>query len=576
VQLLSRPLHRQIFGSKRLFARPTRESVDISRKHLAKHGLAGQANTEVPDIHFDLPPLQGDNLTEHFHNIAHEDCAADLVLADDYAKAVLPRFPEHWQRTSGWTCYEPDGSFHSVDHPPADVALTFDVETMYTHSPFAVLAIAATDKAWYGWVSPWLLGETEDKEQLIPMPARSIGATRRIVVGHAVSYDRARILDEYHLESSGNRFIDTMSLHIARRGLSSPQRPDFLRRKKFKEEQAKRAKAEGEEADEVEGEVGATVGEMTPRQLANTLSDLDNPDRPWYDVVTTNGLADVVNLHFNTKLSKEPRDLFGPGATRDGVLAEFHELMNYCATDVLYTHQVYRASFPDFRAACPAPASIAGILHMASALLPVDADWPRFIAAADAKFNEYQHNIEAALVELAEKERLRIHESPDADGKRSYDDDPWLRQLDWSAVKMPRNLVRPALAPAGGPAATADARPPRWTRALAPNDPSSGILLRLTCEGRPLRWRATTGWIAVSEDGTETLLLVDGAPLRRIFDQRGTLTLQRTPSVRALASCYSGVGYSRCADRAGGPRPATRFERGRRTPRRAQGAIARP
>lgn len=534
VQLLSRPLHRQLFGDRPIFPRPAYDAVSISKKHLAKHDLENAANTEVPNIHFDLPPLQGQDLTEHFHNIAYEDCAPYLHLADAFAKATLPHLPDHWQRTPGWTRYEPDGSFHAIAHPPADVAITFDVETMYAESPFAVMAIAASAKAWYGWVSPWLLGETEDKEQLIPMPARSIGASRRVIVGHNVSYDRARILEEYHIEPSGNGFLDTMSLHIARRGLSNPQRPEFLRRRKTKEEQARRAKADADEEDLVVLDeydaASASVKErdLTPRELANMTSatNLDDPNRPWYDVATTNGLADVVKLHFDTKLNKEPRDLFGPGATREGILGEFHELMEYCATDVLFTHQVYRASFPSFRAACSSPASLSGILHMASPILPVDKAWPRFLEAADAKFDELQQSISATLTELANKERMRVYETPDEHGKRSYDYDPWLSQLDWSAKKMPKEV---ATAVEWTPEESTG--PPRWATATEVNDPSAAILLRVECEGRPLRWRASMGWAVEGEEGELETLLVDGEPLKRIFEQPGRLTYKAKPSV---------------------------------------------
>ncbi len=46
----------------------------------------------------------------------------------------------------------------------------------------------------------------------------------RLVVGHNVSYDRARVAEEYRLAKNGTRFLDTMALHIAASGMTSGQR----------------------------------------------------------------------------------------------------------------------------------------------------------------------------------------------------------------------------------------------------------------------------------------------------------------------------------------------------------------
>src|SRR6185437_11116574 len=51
---------------------------------------------------------------------------------------------------------------------------------------------------------------------LIPMGKIDEG---RIIVGHNISFDRARIKEEYNHNKSDNRFIDTMALHVAVSGL---------------------------------------------------------------------------------------------------------------------------------------------------------------------------------------------------------------------------------------------------------------------------------------------------------------------------------------------------------------------
>ena len=45
----------------------------------------------------------------------------------------------------------------------------------------------------------------------------------RLVIGHNVGYDRVRLGDEYRLERTGTRYLDTMALHIAVAGMTSQQ-----------------------------------------------------------------------------------------------------------------------------------------------------------------------------------------------------------------------------------------------------------------------------------------------------------------------------------------------------------------
>ena len=45
----------------------------------------------------------------------------------------------------------------------------------------------------------------------------------RLVIGHNVGYDRVRLGEEYRLERTGTRYLDTMALHIAVSGMTSQQ-----------------------------------------------------------------------------------------------------------------------------------------------------------------------------------------------------------------------------------------------------------------------------------------------------------------------------------------------------------------
>jgi DNA polymerase gamma 1 len=192
---LSRGLHRQIFKSSS-FPAPPPSYVQISKEHLSLHGLDPSQGSKLPDISFQLPPLQGSNISEHFYSIGARAAEPWLSLSKTYASAHIPPKPECWHVQSGWTkyYYSPDGSSYSehVDAPchdgkPEDM-LTFDVETMPNHHPYPVMACAVSPTAWYAWVSPWLLGESPDPQHFIPLGNPSVP---KILVGHNVSYDRA-------------------------------------------------------------------------------------------------------------------------------------------------------------------------------------------------------------------------------------------------------------------------------------------------------------------------------------------------------------------------------------------------
>ena len=53
--------------------------------------------------------------------------------------------------------------------------------------------------------------------------------------------------------------------------------------------------------------------------------------------------------------------------------------MQYCAEDVFYTHEVLQKVLPLFLNRCPHPVTLAGMLEMGSAYLPVNHSWEEFI-----------------------------------------------------------------------------------------------------------------------------------------------------------------------------------------------------
>jgi DNA polymerase gamma 1 len=457
VQLLSRRLHEQVFPNT--VSPPSSEQyTNIALSHLRAHGLDPSQGSVLPDTSFTLPPMQGSNLDEHFYRLGKDAAEPWLSLATDLSTVALPPKPDHWALESGWVKYTQDADGVCVHHHvpyPDEPALVFDVETIPAESPWAVMATAASKDAWYAWLSPWLLGETEDPQQL---PSLGPPDAKRVVVGHNVSYDRLRLADEYALAGTGTRFLDTMSLHVAIGGISSHQRPAWMRHWKGKRARAGERLRQAEEVvleaeiatlteraahakdDAERAAIDARRDELRKRLIEHAHQDALNAEAEidvdtetdsgaaaasrWEELSSGNSLADVAFLHCGIELDKEIRNDFMT-CSRAHIAAGAQEYLSYCASDVAVTHAVYAQVLPAFRVACPSPVSFAGALAMGSAFLPVSGEWERYIERAESTYQALELKIRTRLVELAVQARDLM------DGEK-WRGDPWLEQLDWT------------------------------------------------------------------------------------------------------------------------------------------------
>ncbi|KAF9234751.1 DNA polymerase family A-domain-containing protein [Melanogaster broomeanus] len=447
--MLSRELHQQVFKNA-AFPASDPAFVQIARDHLQMHGLDPKQGSVLPDTGFTLPPLQGSNLDEHFHCIGVRSAQPWISLAKDLSTSELPPKPEHFDIQSGWTkyYYRPDGSSYSehVDYPhhggKAEEMLVFDVETMPPYHPYAIMACAASKNAWYSWISPWLLGETEETQHLIPLGGPG---TARVVVGHNVSYDRQRILEEYSLKGTQTRFLDTMSLHVAVKGISSHQRPAWIKHRKAKAEQVEQRveaveavleimrDAESQEENEVDAAKRAKLRRLraeleeslpTLQEDDSDASDAELSNKRWEDLTSANSLADVAKLYCNIDMDKEIRGDFMK-ASREDIRADIHDYLNYCAHDVYVTHQVFSQVLPAFLERCPSPVSFAGILTMGSSFLTVNESWEEYLRSAERTYQELEVKVKKHLADLAEEAKVMM-------AGDSWKDSPWLAQLDWT------------------------------------------------------------------------------------------------------------------------------------------------
>ena len=389
-------------------------------------------------------------------------------MARELASAELPPIPDNWVLDRpGWTKYHADGRTEQVQDLGGERMVSFDVETLYKVSPYPVMATAASPTAWYSWLSPSIFATapTEPDEErppwdrripdhhphdlipLFPQPrSEPSGSSKegpaRLVIGHNVGYDRARVLDEYSLKCTGTRWLDTLSLHVATHGITSVQRPAWQAHRKNKMQKREReaeALAVMRDTAEEEGDVtllaqlDAYAGDLALDDIGDeggngaSAAAAEASQKRWEDITSINSLAEVASLHCGHKVDKSVRNRFADDSISHAsqLVPELSSLLAYCAKDVKVTHDVYQKVFPLFQTSCPHPATISGVLSMGNAFLPVDENWEKYLQAAETKYREMDEGVRKALRVLVEKLRK--------EGRR--EGDVFMDQLDWTEKK---------------------------------------------------------------------------------------------------------------------------------------------
>ncbi|PUU81498.1 DNA polymerase family A-domain-containing protein [Tuber borchii] len=271
-----------------------------------------------------------------------------------------------------------------------------------------------------------------------------------------------------------------MSLHTAVNGMCSRQRPTWMKHRKSKELR-ERVKKENH-GDDLRAMLNAGL--------------IEDEEELWVGRSSINSLRDVAKFHCGIELDKGERDQFGGESVHD-VLENVNELLNYCAQDVAATHKVYRKVLPEFLRVCPHPVSFAALRHLSSVILPVNRSWGRYIRDAEEAYQRISDGVERRLVELAEL-ALEMKDKPEV-----YENDEWLRQLDWTGqeiryLKLKKGETVPRRAKQKMPGM------PKWYKDLFEKENSpinlsvrsriSPILLRLRWDKHPLIWTERFGW----------------------------------------------------------------------------------
>lgn len=503
IQYLSEGLHKKIFpktSPREYLKHENPHLLNVAAEHLNHHGLLGKKTLRSDPIEIDnFPNLVGNNtLDEHFFKIGLKSSEPYLSMCNSFFSHQIPQPPLKWVFKPGWYRYEVDKDPEPVRYP-LEKELTFDVEVLHKKSPYPVIATAVSSKAWYGWVSPFLVSYKrnqtyDDWEHLIPMNTLK---EERVILGHNVSYDRARILEEYNLKQSKAFFLDTMSLHVAISGLCSNQRPLWHKHntsgKKLKEEE----------------ELFTPAGMENPDFMGNMELMEDHnqelQDDPWLAKGSPNSLANVAEFHCGIKLDKSTRNAFDTLDPMD-IINDFDNLMDYCCQDVAATFEVGKKLFPTFRQKVPHPVSFAALRHLGTLVLPTTKKWENYIQTAELIYQNNRESVTNILKDrVDELVAYIIEDKPELEP--DFQNDPWLKQLDWT-IKEPR------LKKDGTPVAKQAFLTgfPGWYRELFKtiSDPVTGekirelnisvrtrvtpLLLRLKWEGHSLFWTESNGW----------------------------------------------------------------------------------
>lgn len=96
IQMISDELFDQVFIDVTRQKEYSEELVTKCRRHLEAHNLWGQKVQIQEPIKFSLPKLEGNDIDDHFKNIASHQTLGYRNLLDKLVKTELPEFPSSW------------------------------------------------------------------------------------------------------------------------------------------------------------------------------------------------------------------------------------------------------------------------------------------------------------------------------------------------------------------------------------------------------------------------------------------------------------------------------------------------
>lgn len=396
IQMLSANLYDQLFNEPRLL---DDNVLRMALNELSKFDLPSTLH-KVPDVELQLPPIEG-NIIDHFYKIGKMQSEPYSLLMDAFLKHTIPDIPKEWVFREGWTRYGKE--IEPCDYPKEKVMI-FDIEVCCREGDLPTLATAVTSEAWYSWVSKDLINCNTRSgrylgyscKDLIPLEtsvkskekSNEWTNTPKLCVGHHVAFDRARVMEQYWMNRTALRFIDTMSLHVAISGITSYQ-----------------------------------------KTLLKSKDCIE--DESWQQYSSLNSLSEVYKLYCKSELSKSDRDIFVKGSLKD-INNDFQNLMSYCANDVKATTQVLRKLWPLFIERFPHPVTLAGILELGTSYLPVNSNWNRYLNTSNEIYEDLDIESKFLLSQQANQACQLMFNS-------NYKKDLWLWDQNWASKPLKLN-----------------------------------------------------------------------------------------------------------------------------------------
>lgn len=450
--MLPSSISKQLFGNMHRTHRKSKRQqllTELARLHLDLHQIPWEAALSEPstdgssllDVESALklckfPDLKG-TLDSHFREISLQLSACWINRAKAMSSTPLPPLPNFdaiGGLPSGWTCYDPKTDMCTkITHPPHSEDLYFDIETCPRISKHAIMAVAASCNAWYFWKSPLFESPSQSvaSDYLIPL------GRDRLVIGHNISFDRARVFEEYCLDLSSNLYyLDTMALHCAVSGLSNQQRTLWLKYRKMLKEIQKRPDQPSNSPANIQDDNFDNLFQedlSDTSEIPDSFTDIDQYSKSslgrWLHHSSPNSLSEASSLHCNIPVpSKEDRNFFLNCTSLSEIDENWNQLLEYCANDVFLTHKLFRSVWPKFFSYNPHPATFSSLLAMGKMILPSDTGWFSWITGCESLLNSFSNKLKDSLNNLA----IDLIQSFCCNDK--WKDDPWLRHLDWTPV----------------------------------------------------------------------------------------------------------------------------------------------